>query len=97
LKPFEKFAGFFHNRQIRCELGIKDIIKSQFAKGGNHLTFHIQAGFQTEGLSNGSTNRGGKLDHLDQIGIVEFLEEFLGVILLEKGGGRADIDALSAG
>ena len=62
---FEKFAGFFHDRQVGGELGVEDIIEAELAKGGDQFAFHVPARLEAERLADGGPHGRGELGHLD--------------------------------
>ena len=57
------FMGFFHDGQIRCEVGVKHIIKSKILQGGDHLPGHHRSWLKSEEFTQGYSHRWCHLDH----------------------------------
>ena len=96
LDPLQELAGLLHDRQVRGELGVKDVVEAQLSQGRHELAFHVVARLQAEGLADGGPDRRGELGHLDHGRVVEPVEHLLRVVLFDECRRGTDVDALAA-
>ena len=97
VKALQQFGTFFHDHEIGTEIGVDNDIRADPLQGGDDLALHIGAGRQTEFFAERNTNRRSELEDGHDLGIVDHLQDLVGLIALPKCAGRADQDALTAG
>ena len=95
-ESFEEFTAFFHNRQIRTVIGIKDIINTDFFERADQLAHGRVLILETNLLSPRGTHRRSHLYDGDDFRIRERVVEIQSVISFAQRADRTMRDALPA-
>ena len=97
LHAIEELVSLLHDREVRAEIGVKDLFEAKTAQSGNHLSFHIRAHRHAEALAEGGADGRSRLNHDVLIGVAQRGEHVGALILLRERARRARDDALAAG
>ena len=92
-----QLIGFFHNCQIRCDIGVKHLVKAETAKSGNHFAFYIGSDLHAEAFTQGDTDGGSGLDDHIFGRVVECINDLLAVVPFHNGACGTVHNTLTAG
>ena len=93
----EEFGPFFHDGKVRGVVYVEHLVESESSERGIHLAFHVAAYRHAKALAQRYSYGRSGADYNVLGRVSEGLEDFLGVVLLNQGGGGAYHGALSAG
>ena len=96
VEAVDELGAFLHDGQIRTEIGIKYLGKSQTAQGGRHLARDAGAHGQAEFFTQGGAHSGRGLNHHMLGGIGQGLPHILRVVGFGQRAYGAGGDALAA-
>ena len=88
--------GLLDDRQVGGEVGVEDGVEAEPPQGGDHLAGARRAGREAEALADGGADRRGRLHDDVDLRVGDGFPHAAGAPLLQEGGRRADVDALSA-
>ena len=94
--PVDEFGSFFHNRQVRAETGVKDLVESESSHGRVHDADHIGSDGHVELVADGNGNRRSVLNDDVHFGVFQGLHDTGDVRFADQRPGRASGDALAA-
>ena len=95
--PLKQLVCLLHDGEVGGEIGVKDLVEAEPAKGCDHLAGHVGAYLVAERLAQSDSDRGSGVDYDILIGIRNGLKDLGGVVLLiESAYGAVDY-ALTAG
>ena len=95
-EAFDEFAGFFHDREIGAEVGVKDIVEADLLEGADHFRCRENVAVDAEFFCPGNTHGRCHLHNGDGIGIGQCREHFFRVIAFMQRACWAMGDALAA-
>ena len=94
-QPLQQFVSLFHNRQIRCEVGIKYIVKTDALQRCHHFALGSFLRIQSQFLSPCGSYRRCHLDYCDLLGIRQCLESLVCIVPFPQCSGRTMGNTLS--
>jgi len=97
LDSAEELVCLFDYREVRAEVGVKDLVEAETSERRDHLALNVGAYVHSEALAESDADRGRGVNNDELLGVVYSLEHLCGVILLVDSAGRAVDYALAAG
>jgi len=92
----EELVCFFDYREVRAEVGVKDLVEAETSERRDHLALNVGAYVHSEALAESDADRGRGVNNYELLGVVDSLEHLCGVVLLVDSAGRAVDYALAA-
>ena len=95
-KAFQKFAAFFHNGYICCEVGVEYIVEANLFESSNHHTFGKLFRSKTKCFAPSNAYCGSNLNNGYFIRICENFENFGNIVTFFESTNGAMGNALTA-
>src|SRR5699024_2772115 len=79
-QSLQEFTSLFHNGQVRAEIGVENIVKSNLPESSYQSLNRCELPGQAKGFPPGSPDRRGKLNDCDLLRICQSIQDSAPVI-----------------